>query len=140
MSTPATTSIGPTDVHAAAGRISATIRPVTVSDPDPGTFGTARVLLAHEYMQHTGSFKARGAANLAAFHLDAASMPEAGITIASGGNAGLACAWAAKATCTKMTPSAVIAGCRLPSPTARQEFLWPGCRVSGRVLRRYLWR
>ncbi len=102
MSTPAT-AIGPADVKAAAERIDATIRPVTMSQMDPGTFGTARVLLAHEYMQHTGSFKARGAANLAAFHLDAASMPEAGITIASGGNAGLACAWAAKATGSKAT-------------------------------------
>lgn len=97
------TAIGPADVKAAAGRIAASVRPVTLSELDPGTFGIARVLLAHEYMQHTGSFKARGAANLAAFHLDAASMPEAGITIASGGNAGLACAWAAKATGTKAT-------------------------------------
>jgi threonine dehydratase len=102
MLTPATT-LGPADVKAAAERISGKVRPVTLSEADPGTFGTARVTLALEYMQHTGSFKARGAANLAAFHLETASMPEAGITIASGGNAGLACAWAARATKSKAT-------------------------------------
>lgn len=102
MITPATT-IGPADVRAAAERIAGTIRPVALSELGPGAFGAGRVLLAHEYMQHTGSFKARGATNMAAFHQDAASMPAAGITIASGGNAGLACAWAAKATGSQAT-------------------------------------
>ncbi|MEO7289007.1 MAG: serine/threonine dehydratase [Jatrophihabitantaceae bacterium] len=55
------------------------------------------IMLIHEYLQHTGSFKARGAANLAETHRLAASMPKAGVCIASGGNAGLACAWAARA-------------------------------------------
>ena len=57
----------------------------------------AEVLLVHEYLQHTGSFKARGAINLAEWHRLAGSMPSAGVAIASGGNAGLACAWAARA-------------------------------------------
>ncbi|MFD0351701.1 pyridoxal-phosphate dependent enzyme [Kitasatospora aburaviensis] len=47
-------------------------------------------------MQHTGSFKARGAQNFIEAHRDAGTLPEAGVTIASGGNAGLACAWAAQ--------------------------------------------
>jgi threonine dehydratase len=69
------------------------------SDLYPGR----RVTFALEYMQHTGTFKARGAANLAAAHVQGGTMPEAGITIASGGNAGLACAWAARATGTRAT-------------------------------------
>lgn len=67
MITPAAT-IGPAEVRAAAERIATKIRPVTLSELDSGSSGAARVMLAHEYMQHTGSFKARGAANLAAFH------------------------------------------------------------------------
>ncbi len=47
-------------------------------------------------MQHTGSFKARGAQNFLQAHRDAGTLPDAGVTIASGGNAGLACAWAAR--------------------------------------------
>lgn len=89
-------AIGPDDVHAAASRIAGTVRPVTVSRGD--RIGAAEVLLIHEYLQHTGSFKARGAANLAAVHVAAGTMPAAGVVIASGGNAGLACAWAARAT------------------------------------------
>ena len=47
--------------------------------------------------QHTGTFKARGAQNFIQAHLAEGTFPEAGVTIASGGNAGLACAWAARA-------------------------------------------
>ena len=50
---------------------------------------------ALEFLQHTGSFKARGALNFIQHHRDAGSLPAPGVTIASGGNAGLACAWAA---------------------------------------------
>lgn len=52
--------------------------------------------LAFEFMQHTGTFKARGALNFIQAHRDAGTLPEAGVAIASGGNAGLACAWAAR--------------------------------------------
>jgi threonine dehydratase len=91
------------DVDAAAARIHGRVRPVVLSDVEPGAVGEGRLTLAHEYLQHTGSFKARGAANLAAFHVAGGSMPPAGVTIASGGNAGVACAWAAKATGTAAT-------------------------------------
>ena len=91
------------DVHATAERITGRVRPVVLAGVDSGTFGAARVSLAWEYMQHTGSFKARGAVNLALAHLEAGGMPEAGIVIASGGNAGLACAWAAQDSGTKAT-------------------------------------
>lgn len=103
MTTSALTAIGPDDVKAAAGRISGTVRRATLARDDPGTFGGADVFFAYEFTQHTGTFKARGAANLAAYHRDKGTMPEAGIVIASGGNAGLACAWAAKATATNAT-------------------------------------
>lgn len=94
-----------TDVKDAADRIAGDIRPVTVAPVDPATFGTAQVWLALEFMQHTGSFKARGAANFVTAQLAAGTMPTAGVVIASGGNAGLACAWAAQ---THQVPAAVF--------------------------------
>jgi threonine dehydratase len=100
---PTTGLIGPADVAAAAERIRDRVRRVDLSRVDPGGLGIPAGLLAYEFTQHTGSFKARGAANLAAFHVEAATMPAAGVTIASGGNAGLACAWAAQATGTVAT-------------------------------------
>jgi threonine dehydratase len=100
---PTTGLIGLADVTAAAARIRDRVRRVGLSRVDSGAFGTSPGLLAYEFTQHTGSFKARGAANLAAFHVDAGTMPKAGVTIASGGNAGLACAWAAQATGTVAT-------------------------------------
>ncbi|MCA6096036.1 serine/threonine dehydratase [Streptomyces sp. SCA3-4] len=78
------------DVKRAAGRVAGHIRPVTVTPAGSG------VWLALEQMQHTGSFKARGAYNFLAAHREAGTLPEAGVTIASGGNAGLACAWSAR--------------------------------------------
>jgi threonine dehydratase len=97
------------DIKAAADRIAGRIRPVTVIPMDPGAVRPARrgpvgdrpeepceVWLALEFMQHTGSFKARGAQNFIQAHRDAGTLPDAGVTIASGGNAGLACAWAAQ--------------------------------------------
>ncbi|MCQ9130344.1 threonine/serine dehydratase [Streptomyces hilarionis] len=97
------------DVKAATDRIAGRVRPVTLAPVDPGAIRTARrdrpddgpeqsceVWLAMEFMQHTGSFKARGAQNFLQAHRDAGTLPDAGVTIASGGNAGLACAWAAR--------------------------------------------
>ncbi|MFG2616315.1 serine/threonine dehydratase [Streptomyces sp. NPDC048507] len=78
-------------VRAAARRIAGTVRPAAVVPAAEG------VWYALEYLQHTGSFKARGAHNFLAAHREAGSLPAAGVTIASGGNAGLACAWAARA-------------------------------------------
>ncbi|WKV70773.1 serine/threonine dehydratase [Streptomyces sp. PCS3-D2] len=78
-------------VRAAAARIEGEVRPVTVAPAADGLW------YALEYLQHTGSFKARGARNFLAAHHDAGTLPAAGVTIASGGNAGLACAWAARA-------------------------------------------
>ncbi|WP_371675606.1 serine/threonine dehydratase [Streptomyces sp. NBC_01276] len=78
-------------VRAAARRVAGTIRPAAVVPAAEG------VWYALEHLQHTGSFKARGAHNFLAAHREAGALPAAGVTIASGGNAGLACAWAARA-------------------------------------------
>jgi len=103
------------DVKAAADRIAGRVRPVTLARMDPGAVRTTstdglgdreqdcQVWLALEYLQHTGSFKARGAQNFIAAHRDAGTLPAAGVTIASGGNAGLACAWAARQQGAKAT-------------------------------------
>ncbi|MER5311638.1 threonine/serine dehydratase [Streptomyces sp. NPDC002773] len=90
------------DIKTATDRIAGHIRPVTTTpadlDPvpraDPGT-GPYTLHLALELMQHAGSFKARGALNFLLAHREEGTLPAAGVTIASGGNAGLACAWAA---------------------------------------------
>ena len=76
------------DVRAASHRIAGSVRRVAVAR-DGSTH------LALEFLQHTGTFKARGAQNFIRAHLESGDLPKAGITIASGGNAGLACAWAA---------------------------------------------
>ncbi|WP_255507244.1 serine/threonine dehydratase [Mycolicibacterium sp. 018/SC-01/001] len=77
------------DVDAASTRTAGAVRPVAVAAADESTF------LALEFLQHTGTFKARGAWNFLRAHRDAGALPVEGVTIASGGNAGLACAWAA---------------------------------------------
>ncbi|MER7414937.1 MULTISPECIES: serine/threonine dehydratase [Streptomyces] len=88
------------EVKTAAERIDGLVRPVTVAPVlGPGTGAPRspyRLWLALEFLQHTGSFKARGARNFLAAHREDGSLPETGVTIASGGNAGLACAWAAR--------------------------------------------
>ncbi|MFD8319595.1 threonine/serine dehydratase [Kitasatospora purpeofusca] len=91
--------LGYDDIKAAAERIAGHVRPVAVA-PAEGLGGSgdakgAELWLALEYLQHTGSFKARGAQNFLRAHREAGTLPDAGVTIASGGNAGLACAWAA---------------------------------------------
>jgi threonine dehydratase len=83
------------DVEAARERIAGRVRTTPVLEADSGTFG-ADAFFKLEQVQHTGSFKARGAFNRqlrarAAGELD----PAVGIVVASGGNAGLAHAYAA---------------------------------------------
>ncbi|WP_174553602.1 serine/threonine dehydratase [Nocardia arizonensis] len=82
------------DIEAAARRVGDRIRPVVLAPADGGERDPSWFAL--EFLQHTGSFKARGALNFLRWHRDRALLPEAGVTIASGGNAGLACAWAAR--------------------------------------------
>jgi len=83
------------DVKSAVERVAGHVRPVAVAPAGHDPAGH-ELFLALEFLQHTGSFKARGAWNFLQGHLRSGTLPAAGVTIASGGNAGLACAWAAR--------------------------------------------
>jgi len=84
------------DVHAAADRIAGYIRATPLIEADRGTFPAAgRVWLKLEQLQHTGSFKVRGAFNRILSAAGQGMLPAAGVVAASGGNAGLAVAYAA---------------------------------------------
>jgi threonine dehydratase len=86
-------TLGRADVEAARGRIDGYVRRTPVLEPGPGAFGReGRVTLKLELTQHTGSFKPRGAFN----KLLASEVPEVGVIAASGGNFGLAVAYAAR--------------------------------------------
>ncbi|MGC0367630.1 threonine dehydratase [Rhodococcus sp. 27YEA15] len=58
--------------------------------------GGADVWFKHEYLQHTGSFKTRGALNRVLAARSSGELTDAGVVCASGGNAGLAYAYAGK--------------------------------------------
>ncbi len=77
------------DIAEADRRIDGWIRRTPVLDAGEG------VRFKLEYLQHSGSFKARGAFNRILAAREAGTMPEAGVVTASGGNAGLAVAYAA---------------------------------------------
>src|SRR3954451_2745201 len=72
------------DVERAAARIEGRVRRTPV-------FEDGGVWFKLEHLQHTGSFKARGA-----FNRIIAAGGRAGVVAASGGNAGLAVAYAAR--------------------------------------------
>lgn len=119
--------IGPADVKAAAGRIAQRIRPVTMVAADPGPSDRTGSYLACDATQVTGGCDARGAANFALYHLEHSALPAAGVVIAACGNgdAGLACAWAARETGTKAT---VFVSEHCPAPMVRRLELL-GARV-----------
>jgi threonine dehydratase len=84
------------DVELAAQRIAGRVRRTPVAQVEAGTFGTPEpVWLKLEQLQHTGSFKARGAFNRVLAARERGSLPAVGVVAASGGNAGLAVAHAA---------------------------------------------
>lgn len=78
------------EIDAAAARIAGHVRVTPVVELDLP--GVGRVALKLEQMQHTGSFKARGAFNT----LIKGPVPAAGVVAASGGNHGAAVAFAAR--------------------------------------------
>lgn len=81
------------DIDAAAARITPYIRKTPLIDLAPHEFATDRpVQLKLEFLQHAGSFKARGAFN----NLLDGTIPTAGVAAASGGNHGAAVAYAAQ--------------------------------------------
>jgi threonine dehydratase len=84
------------DVRAAAARIAGRVRVTPLIEADQGAFPpAARVWLKLEQLQHTGSFKVRGAFNRILAAAEQGMLPAAGVVAASGGNAGLAVAHAA---------------------------------------------
>lgn len=90
---PDTPLVSPADIEAAAARIAGRVRVTPVVEPGPGAFGVPGALvLKLESLQHTGSFKPRGAFN----RILSARVPPAGVIAASGGNHGAAVAWAAR--------------------------------------------
>src|SRR5579875_2578844 len=82
------------DIAATAELIAPYIRRTPVLAVSPAEFGSsfAGLTFKLEFLQHTGSFKARGAfANLLS-----ARIPASGVVAASGGNHGAAVAYAAR--------------------------------------------
>lgn len=78
----------------AAARIAGHIRETPVLRLEAGAFGVGgQLTLKLESLQHTGSFKARGAFN----RLLSRQVPAAGVIASSGGNHGVAVAYAARA-------------------------------------------
>jgi threonine dehydratase len=85
-------TIGRTDVELARERIARYVRRTPVVDLEEGAFGIpCRLTLKLELLQHTGSFKPRGAFSM----MLASEVPDVGVIAASGGNFGLAVAYAA---------------------------------------------
>jgi threonine dehydratase len=80
------------DVEAAHERAGGYVRSTPVLEVEPEALGTAgRVVVKLEQLQHTGSFKPRGAFN----RILSRRVPRAGVVAASGGNFGAAVAYAA---------------------------------------------
>jgi threonine dehydratase len=84
---------GRADIEAADRRIRPYVHRTPVFEVGPGAFDLACwVTLKLELMQHTGSFKPRGAFN----KILSSDVPDAGVIAASGGNFGMAVAFAAR--------------------------------------------
>jgi threonine dehydratase len=83
-------------IAATAARLSSYVRRTPVLMVDGADLALPGIHLAFklEFMQHSGSFKARGAFN----HLLSREVPAAGVVAASGGNHGVAVAFAAMRT------------------------------------------
>ena len=85
-------TVGAEDIRDAAARIAGRVRRTPVLEL--GEMHGASVVAKLEFLQHTGSFKPRGAFN----KLLSSEVPPAGVIAASGGNFGLAVAFAARET------------------------------------------
>src|SRR5436305_4728776 len=85
----------PGDILSAYARVKRYVRRTPVIRVDAADFGItldAPLTLKLEFLQHTGSFKPRGAFN----NLLSRKVPAAGVAAASGGNHGAAVAYAAQ--------------------------------------------
>lgn len=85
--------VTPDDIDEAARRLHGLVRRTPILPLELGALGThAQLTLKLELLQHSGSFKARGAFN----SLLSLPVPAAGVVAASGGNHGAAVAFAAR--------------------------------------------
>jgi threonine dehydratase len=85
--------ISRTEIQDAGRRIAQHVRRTPVFALEEGAFGLdAKIFLKLEMLQHTGSFKPRGAFNC----ILSSNVPNAGVIAASGGNHGAAVAFAAQ--------------------------------------------
>ena len=80
------------DVEAAAKKIADRVRDTPILSAETELFGFENVACKLELLQHTGSFKPRGALHRAL----TSDIPSSGLIAASGGNHGLAVAWVAR--------------------------------------------
>jgi threonine dehydratase len=78
------------EIESASSRIAGHVRRTPVAEIEPGT-----LWFKLEQLQHSGSFKARGAFNRILSAAETGALPAIGVVAASGGNAGLAVAYAA---------------------------------------------
>src|SRR5436305_3628549 len=87
--------IGQDDIRAAYARIKPHVRRTPIIRTDAADFGLTlghTITFKLEFLQHTGTFKPRGAFN----NLLSRDVPAAGVAAASGGNHGAAVAYAAQ--------------------------------------------
>lgn len=107
------------DVIAAQDRIAGRLRRTpTLRTALPTVDGPVEVVVKLEYLQLGGCFKARGSLNAVLHAADDGRLDDAGVLVASGGNAAIGAAWAGR-----------IAGCRCTvvvpetAPTVKVERL-----------------
>ena len=104
------------DVEVAAARIGPAVRRTPVVELEGVEAGVeGKIVLKLEHLQHTGSFKARGALN------NILSLPHGapGVAAASGGNHGAAVSWAAARV--GVTADVFVPGTSTPEKLARIE-------------------
>lgn len=104
------------DVETAAARLGEKVRHTPVLTVHGEEIGVPyRLVLKLELLQHTGSFKARGALN----SVMSLGRDVAGVAAASGGNHGAAVAWAARRTA--LTADVFVPGTSTPAKLHRIE-------------------
>ncbi len=91
--TPDGSTVTPADIESAAAVIGPFVRNTPILTVPGDEIGIdATLVLKLEYLQHSGSFKARGATH----HVCTQHISDEGLVAASGGNHGAAVAWAAR--------------------------------------------
>ena len=92
------------DVRRARGRIATHVRRTPVLRAEIDTVsGSVPVVFKLEYLQLGGSFKARGSVNAVLAARDAGKLTDSGVVVASGGNAAIGAAHAARIVGTRCT-------------------------------------